>query len=563
MGVTVAVTRVAANTSTGTQDITTTDLGGLTPKAALLIASRGVSDGTAVDGAGMYFGISDGTTSANLGYEDEHGQATSDAQSDTDTTSPPILIIYNGAADSTIDGSADFSSWITNGIRINWTDAPSSGWLIMAVLFAGSDLSAKVLSPTSMGDVTDNATDITSIGFEADIFIGFIPWSANNGIALGLVHNNRSGTVTQRSVNYASRTGQATMQMLSVLRADAGIAEYGGNLSLDWYGEFSSFDSSGFTVTTRNNGGNNRNLTGIALRLGSSPVISSKVYTYSTPTSTGSNTDSNPGFEPQFVLYLATRAAVAGTTETDADGGSLGIVAVDADDLYTQSVSGEDAAADSNTQSLSDDRINLPTHTGGAGHEATFTSFGSSGVTWSYGSTDATARLWAALAFGINSGGSATVTLSTLTLAGSVPSLTVQKGAVSVVLDTLDLVSTIPASDPTPGGVSVTLDTLALAGSAEALSVQSGGASVVLDTLDLTASVEALDVVPGAKTVTLSTLTLASAVQALSVIVVSTQTVILQTLTLVSTLVSLSRVGQALAGGLHRFAVIWNKWKRK
>ena len=47
MGITVATTRVAVPTSTGTQDITTTDLAGLTPKAAMLTLSYASSDGTA------------------------------------------------------------------------------------------------------------------------------------------------------------------------------------------------------------------------------------------------------------------------------------------------------------------------------------------------------------------------------------------------------------------------------------------------------------------------------------------------------------------------------------
>jgi hypothetical protein len=90
MGVTVAVTRVAANTSTGTQDITTNDLGGLTPKAVMLIATRGVTDGAAADGAGFYWGMSDGTNEVAGGYESEHNQATMDNRSDQDTTANRI-----------------------------------------------------------------------------------------------------------------------------------------------------------------------------------------------------------------------------------------------------------------------------------------------------------------------------------------------------------------------------------------------------------------------------------------------------------------------------------------
>ncbi len=410
MGITVAVTRAAASTSLGTQDITTSDLGGLTPKAVYLVATRATADGTAADGAGFYQGFTDGTNHVNQSYEDEHGQATSDVQSVTVTASPPVLIIWDGTADSGLDGYAMFDSFISDGIRIDWDDAPSAGWLITAVFFAGTDLEAKVLLPLSLGDTTDGATDISTIGFEPDVVIPlFARTDGNFGINLGFVHNDRAGTVTQRAIQYAERNGRATMELFATMRNDCGIMEISSGGVFDWRGEFGSFDSSGFTVTTRNAGGNNRQMAALALRFGASPVVSSKVYTYATPTSTGSNTDSTPNFTPQFVMYLATRAAAASTTESDADAGPFSLIMADATETYSQSVASEDGAADSNTQSLSDDKLNLPTHTGGAGHEATLTSMGATGPVWNFTSTDGTARQWVALAIQAGAAGGGTV----------------------------------------------------------------------------------------------------------------------------------------------------------
>src|SRR5690348_17784574 len=110
MGVTVAVTRVAANTSTGTQDITTTDLGGLTPKAVLLIVTRAVTDGTAADGAGWYMGASDGTNEWTQGYEEQHAQATMNNAEEQDTTANRIMTIYDGTAADVVDATANFDS---------------------------------------------------------------------------------------------------------------------------------------------------------------------------------------------------------------------------------------------------------------------------------------------------------------------------------------------------------------------------------------------------------------------------------------------------------------------
>lgn len=415
MGVSVAVVRVAANTSTGTQDITTADLGGLTPKGAILIATRAVTSGTAADGAGWYVGFTDGTNHANMGYEDLHGSETTLTLGSQDTTSPPVLIIYTGAATGTIDGSANFSAWITNGITIDWTDAPAAAYLITAYLFAGSDLSAAALVATDVANTVDNVTDITSIGFEADVVIlgcnDPVAMANQAGIHLGFIHNDRGGTVVQRAIAMSSRSGQTAGQARATMHTNACAAVYLGNGSLDWYAEAGSFDSSGFSVTTRNAGANGADLCGLALRFGASPVVSSKVYTYSTPTSTGSNTDANPDFEPQFVMYLMTKTAVAATLETDADGGPVGVATVDADgDVITMTTAVDDAALVTNTQSLSDTYLNFPTDDGSLTQEATLTSMGSTGPVWNWSGVDSSAaRLWAGLAIGVFDAGGGTV----------------------------------------------------------------------------------------------------------------------------------------------------------
>lgn len=407
MGVTVAVTRVALNTGTGTQDITTTDLGGLTPKAVKIIVTRCVTDGTAADGAGFYWGLSDGTNEAAGGYESEHGQASMDNQLDQDTTANRLLTIYDGTADSVVEATIDFDSFITNGVRINITDAPAAAYLATVTLYAGSDLSAHV-GKQDLGNTADALIAITSVGFEADVLEVFMNHSytgagGDSNMSMGLVHNDRASGVTQRCIVHGQRGSFSSSQVRTMYRDGECIAKLQNVASLDWIGTAQSFDSSGFDIQLGNGRApGNADIAWLALRLGSSPAVSAKVYTFSTPTGTGSAADNGLGSEPQFVMYLATRSAVADTVETDADGGTVGMVLADADEAYTQSISDEDAALDSNTQSLSDDKLNLPTHTGASGQEASLTSMGSGGVTWNWTAVDATARLWPALAIGIN-----------------------------------------------------------------------------------------------------------------------------------------------------------------
>lgn len=164
MGVTVATVRVALNTSTGTQDITTSDLGGLTPSAALLIATRGTADGTPADGAGFYAAVLMSGASGLSIFEEQHAQSSSDGYGNT--TSGAGFRVYDGTADGVADGIAAYSAFITNGITINITDAFSSGWLCDVTFFAGSDLSVARVQQALGTDTSP--LDITGVGFEAD-----------------------------------------------------------------------------------------------------------------------------------------------------------------------------------------------------------------------------------------------------------------------------------------------------------------------------------------------------------------------------------------------------------
>lgn len=396
--------RVAANTSTGNQTLTFTwaDNGSYTPKAVMLLVTRCVTDGTAADGAGIYFGLSDGTNEAAGSREVQHGQASMNSRLDQDTTADRILTIRDGTATSTVEATADFVSFGTNNCTINWTDAPAAAYLIHAMAFSGTDLSVKVGSQ-DLGAVADALIANTSVGFEADVVFVFLNHSGSNlvdGTSIGFVHNNRAGTVTQRCQTYVQRDDFSSSACGLQMRSGNGLAKLiPGNQNLDFTGTFQSFDSSGWDVQLGNaRTPINMDYSYLALRFGTSPAVSSKVYTYTTPTATGSHTDTNPNFTPQFVMYLPGRAATADTGETDADAGTYGLMITSDGATYTASNSDEDGATDSNTQSLSDNQLNLPTHTGASGHQATLTSMGSTGPVWNYSATDATARLWPALA---------------------------------------------------------------------------------------------------------------------------------------------------------------------
>ena len=320
MGVTVAVTRVACNTSTGTQTITTTDMGGLTPKAALFFLSVAVSDGTAADHSLFMVGA---TTGSGEGWahnsKDEHNQASSDSAE----VGSRSACVYMMDDTETIVADADFSAWASNGITINWVIAPGSAYLLTVILFGGTDLTA-IATSTQLNNSVDSANDITDVGFEADlVFVNCNRNVADESVSnvaynnFGIVHNDRAGTITQRAISKTDRWNRSNGEPVVYSRSDAGIITANSGGSLDWYGEFGSFDSSGFTVTVRNAGANNQYINYLALRFGATPAVDGWVGTYTSPTATGNDSESGPGFEPQFVLMFLSGVEAVSTVYTD------------------------------------------------------------------------------------------------------------------------------------------------------------------------------------------------------------------------------------------------------
>lgn len=400
MGIKVQSTRVACATSNGTQDITIADFG--TPKAAFISVVHATADGTATDGAVLGYGLTDGTVQVSICAEDQHGQDTTDNYRYKDET--VLISILDGGGSGSREGYASFDSWIANGIRIDWTDAPPSGYLLIVTLFGGTDLSVYA-GDQSLGTGT-SSINITSVGFEADVVLGFYRTSISATgarISTGFAHNNRAGTVTARSIAHYGRDAQGTSVSSSHLREDAILTVLNPDAEA-WYLSISDFDADGFTIQPSSNT-SSQYFSYLALRFGADPLVDGKVYTYTTPTSTGSNTDAGAGFTPQAILYFTGLCEAAATVYSDNRGGAVGYAAIDATAQYHNTYAAEDGEDTSDTQSLSDDQaFNQPDDDGTTIAAATFTSFGATGATYSYSTAPATAKKWIALAIEAEAG---------------------------------------------------------------------------------------------------------------------------------------------------------------
>ena len=403
MGVTIDVVRVAANTATGNQDITGS-LGGLTPKAALFILSGAVTDGTARDDSTLSYGAATGVSNEwAVGGFFKHGLTTTDGT--TWNINDGCIAIYDEADSPNPVARANFVSFLTNGVRINWSDAPDVAHLITVVLFAGTDLSAHA-NWISVLNTTDLKSDTTDPGFEPDVLFTALDCGhttprtdgtiiVHQYFSLGLVHNDGVGGVTQYSSATNWPGNQGTTVHIGDVRDDYGIVEVAA--SLDWGGEFGSFVSNGFSITTRVTGGNNREVYYLALKFGS---LSSWVGPYTTPTTTGADSITAPGFKPQYLHVLAANFAGFNSPGVSVEAASRAVFAIDSDAQFASSVSSEHSVGTSNVQSLSDNvAVELPEDDGSAKFTGSFTSFDTSGWTWNFSATDTgTARKWFALA---------------------------------------------------------------------------------------------------------------------------------------------------------------------
>ena len=398
MGITVATTRVAVPTSTGTQDITTTDLAGLTPKAAMILLSYASSDGTATNNAGLSVGFTDGTKSYCLFINSEHGVTTTDTHSGVENV--PILIATAGSA--SVIGQASFSSWLTNGIRLNWTTAPSTAYLMHVTLFAGSDLSADVDTAVMAGQ--DVEVDVTAPGFEPDLVLALTSLSiagdsgsgSHTRYSFGAAHWDGVSVVTQRSLSQNSRNGLTTSEVSGAMSETYMLRPIGVGGSFAHAVDITSFDANGFSLYARNSSGSGDDVYFLALSFGGFSDV--KVGTHTTPTSTGEASETGIGFVPQAVIIGTTLLESVDSVDTAGLGGQIGIAVIDEDEQYALAFNDEDAQTTTDTQSLSDDVCAVqPLHTGADGIIATTPAankFISNGWTFDYTTVTANAKKW-------------------------------------------------------------------------------------------------------------------------------------------------------------------------
>ncbi len=396
----IEVIQTACPTSGGTttQDITFSGFG--TPKGALFIVSKGTANGTAVNHAMISLGFTDGTRSRCLVTSDEDAQAAADGYRSGNRTNVVTTLLETTGA---IDGVAVFDSWITDGVRINWTDYPPSAYKLTVVLFGGTGVSNVYVNDYANPGGLNVEQDITAPNFQPDLVFMLTQGGSSFGGAInnssiftfGFAIRDGASPPTQRYVGWSSTdAANPTIVGNTIDTAGSGGAVASGT-GQD-VEEINNFDAQGFSVFTRvSNAAGGVDFAYMAIKLNG---LTPKVLTYDTKAgTTGSHAITGAGITPQFGLILATSSAAIVSNSTGPDCESIGIGCFTVNGKGASSIAIDDAVTPSNAESVSDNvAINLR-NSASTMMVADFTSFNADGATLNYTTVDGTARKAAVL----------------------------------------------------------------------------------------------------------------------------------------------------------------------
>ena len=384
------------NTSPGNQVISGT---GFTPKALIFWTSLMTAEGFSVQNRGAIGLVV--STSARRYY----AWASNDAADPTNVGGRSAdLAIGMLSAVSTVDGEADFVSFEANGFTLNWTDAPSSAWIVHYIALGGSDLTNVFLKTFNSEVLTGNKA-YTGVGFLPDCLVSLgahtgttLPSTTATGLSPSIGFGLSS---TARHVaGFGDQDNVATSNAASYLYASRVLAIANMEDSENTLADIVSLDADGFTLNYTSVIGSARPVAVLCLKGGQY-----KVGVETQKTSGGTKATTGVGFQPTGMLCIGADA-VADTLRQE-NGGRLVLGGASSGAEGTSWFNSQDATGtaetDSSTTTAKVLRHATPPSTIDA--EADLSSFDSGGFTLDWTTADATAREFAYLAFGSTAAG--------------------------------------------------------------------------------------------------------------------------------------------------------------
>ena len=420
-------TRVALNTTTGTQDITISGIG--TPKAAMVILQNASTDDTNTVNATTGIGFTDGTRGVHSWINSRNGQVASSTRRRTGAANWGFSYNPSGF----VVTSFDFQAWITDGVRINITSANGDDCFATFVFFYGSDITNVYCD---LVQLTGTSINVTAPNFEPDLVI-----VAGNGDATkdsrdvhaiqsyGFAIND--GSDTNAGLFYYDENAQTTTDNGVYVSSTASSGQY-FNGTLSYQTTVDTFDSQGFTFSSTASPGNDYVIY-LAIEFN---ALDLSLTVEDSPAATGAYSI-NAGFTPQFSMLLASRTTAINTGDTT-DAGQFTLYTVDGTNDYSAVYSSEDGSvgSDTDTRSSSGKIVTLD-NTAAVENEGTFTSFTGTGPSFNFTTVGASQYKWVHLSVEAASTG--------ITVTGATPSY-----SYAAVNGTVDLTGIIDVTGATP-----------------------------------------------------------------------------------------------------------------
>ena len=395
-GVSVNVTTQGA---AGTTDYTSAGFG--TVKAAVIFHTSCITLGTRADGYEFGVGFWDGTN---------QGAAQVTAEDAVGTTATHRIGVQNRAALVGISGTLTeyTASAITDGIRLTLTvDNTAVQRRCVVLLIGGADAAGATGSfalHTAQNSATTKAHGM-GVTPDAVLFTCSSKPNTNRGNDARLAFGVCSSDLTQRCVLWSSNNAVSAADVTARLETNSatGVVSSAG---LGATGEITTLDATNIICTTRDAATKAYFVNYLALDLNGAGV---DLRTLTSPTSTGDNAVSGVGFAPSALLQCLTKIATADSTIQTTDANSFQVGVTDGTNTFSLCSVDEDAAATTNTFSVttSGKLIDLDNSASGSAADliTATTTLDGDGRTHNYTAVDGTARLGWELMFGVPASG--------------------------------------------------------------------------------------------------------------------------------------------------------------
>lgn len=359
---------------------------GVTPKALMcLFAPNGSPLDTNNNQARLSVGFYDGTTHRAFGVTAEHNDAAATAfcggRTDIDT-----LIQVPQNPNSMLQYEARVVSVGTDQVVLEWSENAGNGHGYF-VSFSGDALSAKCGSSTSSASIGGTVA-VTGVGFKPDAIIiatcgqAFAANSPFTELACSVGFAGRLPSITQCCSSFCAENLQANTSVGNISRDDAAgtvLLSAAGTVSESTRLEVSSFDTDGFTVTTRN-AAVAVQFMWLALRLAERHV---KCAAPSVDvTALGAEAVTGTGFKPE-ILFASSLVNAAVNSLGSTQGHLCVSAATSASAVAAAALNARDnlATSDTHNASSSTSLIHMPQTSGASDYIAALTSFDDDGFT--------------------------------------------------------------------------------------------------------------------------------------------------------------------------------------